>query len=79
MLTRKEKIRQNRAIQRINSLYYKHKRELEIADLKFVGAMVWRRSCKKEAFNKEIIFTKEERIQLKKLIKKYYIDLESEE
>jgi hypothetical protein len=70
-LTRKDKIRQYKAIRRINSLYYKYKRELEMADFKFVGAMIWRKSCKKDILHKEVIFTKEERLKIKALAKRY--------
>ena len=85
MLTRKQKIRQNKAIQRANSLYYKHKRELEksndwtlMSDFKFVGQMILKKSYNNNLLHKEIVFTKEERIKLKKLAKKYRVDLDTE-
>lgn len=85
MLTRKQKIQQNRAIQRINSLYYKHKRELDkpndwtlMSDFKFVCTMLRKKSYNKGLLLKEIVFTKEERIQLKSLAEKYHVDLDVE-
>jgi len=63
---------QKKAIRRLKKLYYTHKRELEHAELVFVCKTIWKNACKE-------ILEKNERLEIKRLAKKYKVKLKQKE